>query len=655
MDSKILENRLSVLLRVLGDESMSQYECCIEVLGKTAVKIHDNACPPGTAFMRKDRLEHSPQACNYASTAGPFEPASPANRRQVTGFSSAKRSKSTPTMQKREFTFDFDYIFTTKDTVDSITSHVINDFSLSQCLVSLGKSDTINEVVPVYLAKAYREGWRVKLQVSTVAGKKLTQFFGNEEAEFLTLDSALEAIRASEGLNRRKIGDSIAVVTMRLETDGVSSTIQVVDIPVLSKSAELLCSVLSNSDKPQDALAIESDKLMKLMKKSLTANAVVKVLGNVYPTGPHFQAAKEVLKILDQLMLRRHRCETLQTKILSDQVFRLKRAFQKAQDDWEQERHKNDEMRLRYLEQIKRLEGERAQFSSQIEDCQRQMRENTKEAFFREALMLKDAEILDLKERLRSAKGTQPNDFLEKQLAIKDNRIQELEYQLQLERSNSTKASMVPNAKPRKLSCTKSFGALCLNGSKSDRDFIAELLKDSWRYTDAMMEQFQQSIAQAKLLSESKVARLNSKLVRCENEFKIYRRLYYELSKEIDTLANSRNAQDKELESLREMHSKREEKVRTDFRTLKDNAKAKISEKKGLIKTLTQENASLRAQISDSEALRAQINELVAQCESWQFTASRNKEECEAALKENKRLEEQVVQLRELRKPLRPR
>jgi hypothetical protein len=650
MDFKIPESRFSVLLRVLGDEAMTQYERCIEIIGKTAVRMHDPSNPPGTAFHRKDRLEHSPLAFNYCNTANPIEPASPANRQPCSAFSSGKRSKSTPSSQKKDQTFDFDSVFSEKDSAESLLAYLVNDLSHSQCIVSLGKSDILLEVLPAYLTKAFKAGWRVKCQVSTVTVQKQVNFLGNEEAEFLSCDQALEALRSCEGLNRRRIGESVAVVTIKLESDQDALVVQMVDIPVVNKTADLLFRVLVNSDSSKDAVSVDTDKLVRLVKKSLVSNAGVKVLGNVYPTGPHFAAASAVLRLMEQLMSRRHRCETLCLKVLSEQVTVYKRAWQRAKDDLEILRTRSCDEKANYQEQIRQLESVRAQLVVQLEEREKLGRESVKEDSLRDALAFKDAEINDLKEKLQNQVQGQVSDLQVKQLAAKDSQIRDLLRQLELERGQM-KTSLGPS---RSLSLQRT-GGVCLVGGKSDRNLLADMLKASWSFTDSLVTQMKQSLEQEQLISLSKAARLKSRAARTEVDLKYCKSSCIELSKLLDATTKMKAAQEIELKSLKETLGRREEKVRSDFKALKENAKAKIAGQKERAKALTHEIAALRAQVSDSALLRAQLTELQAQCESWQFTASRHKEENEAAMKEIRRLEEQVAQLRELRKPLRPR
>lgn len=656
MDSKICDSRFSVFLRILGDESMSQYECCIDVIGKTAVSIHNATGPPGTAFSRKDRIGYSPQQCNFASTACPFEPVSPAHHRSLSPVSSVKRSKSTPASQSKELTFEFDCVFDDKDSAEIFAIHLIGDLANSQTLVSLGKSDALNEAVPLYLIKAFKEGWRVKLQIVTLTGHKLVNYLEAEEVELETLDQALELIRNCEGLNRRKSGDSIVVVTMSFESDADTTSVQVIDIPFPNKSTELMFRVLVNSDMPQDAINMEFDKLLRLVKKSLAANAVVKVLGNVLPTGPHFAAARGVIKTLEHLMQRRHRCQTLQSKILSDQLARLKRIHQREKEGWARERGINEEMHQRYLGQIKKLEIEKVQLNLLIDEGQRLQKDAQIDSNFTTLLKQKDAEICDLKQQLKAVpKHDLPTLPVDRQQAVKDPRVIELDRQLDQEQLGSARRLSVSSRSLRKLTCTKNVGALTINSGKNDRSFVVEMLKESWRYTDDLMKQKQIDYSHAKLFSEAKTAVLHSRYLRSVNESTIYKKLFTDLTVENEALITSRTSLEKELESLRDVHSKREEKVRADFKMLKDNARAKIFKKKERFKALTHENAELRKHISDSGDLHNRIQELLGQVQSWQFTASRHKDECEAAVKENKRLEEQIAQLRELRKPLKPR
>jgi hypothetical protein len=653
MDSKSLEGRLSVFLRVTGDEAMSQYERCIEVIDRSAVRLCEAAGPPGTAFMKKDRVENSPRFF-FSNPLSSFEPVSPANRRMATAFSSAKRSKSTPSSKgKKEVTYDFDYVFTEKDPTESLLGHLIDSFSQSLCLVSVGKSNVLNDVLPGILAKAYREGWRVKLQVSTVSGQKLVNFLGTEDPEFSSFEAAMDALCSSEGLSKRRTGESVAVVTMRLELDQESRVVQVVDVPVVNKPTDLLFRVIANSDSPKDASAIDSDKLLKLVKKSLNASAVVKVLGNVCPTGPHYASASSLLKLMEHLMQRKHRCETLQAKILSDQVRQLKRTLQMAHDEIEAQRRLNHEAQGRYEEQTRALEHDLGQMRIQLAEVKQEKGRNS-EAFYQEALMLKEAEVSELRVRLHSQHSEVPSaEFVQKQLAAKDNQIQYLEGLLGAQRAayEQSQQALRP-ATPRPLSVTTVDGAI-IEGDKSAHLLLVDMLKSSWSYTHSLVTQMNQSSMQEQLISQSKASRLKARATWSQVELSSYKQAYLEIASQLEIVAREKYAQDNELEALRDLLSRRQVDVKAAIRTVKDNARNVITEKKNLLKMTTKENVQLRSQVSDTTRLTEQIAELQAQVENWQFTAARHKEESSAAAADIKRLEEQVTHLRELRKPLR--
>jgi hypothetical protein len=649
MDSKSLEGRLSVFLRVTGDEAMSQYERSIEVIDRSTVRLCEAAGRPGAAFMKKDRVENSPRFL-FSNPLSSLEPGSPAHRRMVTAFSSAKRSKSTPSSKgKKEDIYDFDYVFTENDPPESLLGHFLDNFSQSLCLVSVGKSNVLQEVLPGILAKAYREGWRVKLQVSTVSEQKLVNFLGSEDAEFPSFDTAMEALRNSEG---RRTGESVAVVTMRLEQDQESRVVQVVDVPVFNKPAGLLFRVIANSDSPKDAGAIDSDKLLKLVKKSLSASAVVKVLGNVCPTGPHYASASYLLKMMEHLMHRKHRCETLQAKILSDQVSQLKRTLQMAHDEIEAQRRINHEAQGRHAEQTRALEQDLGQLRCELVEARQEKGSSSKEAFYQESLTLRDAEIIDLRMRLQSQRSEVPSsELFEKQLAAKDRHILYLEGHLEAQRA-AYEQSVQALPPPKQLSVTTVVGVTVL-GERSDRELLAEMLRTSWTFTNTIVTQMKESLQQEQLISMSKASRLKARATWSEVELNSYKQAYLEVADRLEIVAREKYAVEQELEALTDLFNRCKVKVQTDMKTMKDNGEAKIKDKSRLLRQTTKENVQLRSQVSDSTRLTEQIAELQAQVENWQFTATRYKEESSAAAVDVKRLEEQVTQLRELRRPLR--
>jgi hypothetical protein len=190
-------------------------------------------------------------------------------------------------------------------------------------------------------------------------------------------------------------------------------------------------------------------------------------------------------------------------------------------------------------------------------------------------------------------------------------------------------------------------------GERSDRELLAEMLRTSWTFTNTIVTQMKESLQQEQLISMSKASRLKARATWSEVELNSYKQAYLEVADRLEIVAREKYAVEQELEALTDLFNRCKVKVQTDMKTMKDNGEAKIKDKSRLLRQTTKENVQLRSQVSDSTRLTEQIAELQAQVENWQFTATRYKEESSAAAVDVKRLEEQVTQLRELRRPLR--
>lgn len=312
------EERVKMYLRVLGDSSSDQYPICLEVVGRSCVRLTEPLKPAGRksgvgleVFVSRDKIAHTPQRRESSRSAG--QPDTPM---EITSESS-------------EYTVD--YIFSQNDSLEFICNYLSLELPKIYCVVSIGKSDTLTGpggVILSYLSNLFTKVTEVSISLMLYAGDKGTSYLPEQYVKASSVQEVLSLTAPADFLlSKRPIKEGIVVFGVYSSASGGA---QFVESQGNSRVIELLLNVLTNSDTLSDQRIISKNRLFDGLKRTLCADSRFIILGNSIPTVPHYSNSLWVLRLLSSVMNNKHRCVTYYCSLLLKQVERLEVANVKS-------------------------------------------------------------------------------------------------------------------------------------------------------------------------------------------------------------------------------------------------------------------------------------------------------------------------------------
>jgi len=392
------EERVKMYLRVLGDSGSDQYPICLEVVGRSCVRLTEPLKPAGgrksgvglEVFVSRDKIAHTPQ------------------RRESSRSVGAPDTPLEATSESSEYTVD--YIFSQSDSLEFICNYLSLELPKVYCVVSIGKSDTLTGhggVILSYLSDLFTKVAEVSVSLVLYAGDKCTNYLQEPYVKAGSVQEVLNlAAPADFLLSKRPIKEGIVVFGVYSSASGGA---QFVESQGNSRIIELLLSVLTNSDTISDQRVISKNRLFDGLKRTLCADSRFIILGNATPTVPHYSTSLWVLRLLSLVMNNKHRCVTYYCSLLLKQVERLEVANAKSKGALE-ERLKSVSDELGVLQRDNEKLRELLAQPVKTSPSKARVKELTQELNdVKNLLMVRDTALADMTSRVRDLETEMEN------------------------------------------------------------------------------------------------------------------------------------------------------------------------------------------------------------------------------------------------------
>ncbi|CAG9331035.1 unnamed protein product [Blepharisma stoltei] len=321
MDLIKKEERVSVLIRLFGDETINQYQRCVSTINRDIIQLSETPDFQDfndiEGFIRKDKLAHSPQKGDQLQFSEQLsqEPSSP-----------QRKPKDLPEMLQKEKSqlISVDYVYLENEPAELIVQNLALDLKKHNCIISVGRSEALTVkggMIIGLLKRAFDEGFQVQISCAVIGNKVQPLIEGNKDIK--RFEEGVGIFYSLDYFNPRKSKEPLVVTTIILEKQGEKSFLQFADISQFNKSVENLGLVLTNSEEFTEIPA--KDKLVQVLSKSICSAGKVVVIGNINPTIPYYSQTKNTLSFLDNIYKNRHKSKTLYTQLLLRQIERLQR------------------------------------------------------------------------------------------------------------------------------------------------------------------------------------------------------------------------------------------------------------------------------------------------------------------------------------------
>lgn len=429
------EERVSVVLRLYGDETINQYQRCVSIINRDVIQLSETPEHQDIndieGFVRKDKLAHSP----HKSEPGHILDHPEAFSQEISSPKSKIKETPGDFLKEKPQLYNFDYVYLENEPVELIVQNLNLDLKKNNCLVSVGRSEALTVkggMIISMLKRAFDETFEVFISCAIINTKVQPLIESNREIS--RFEEGLSLLYSLDYFNPRKPKESLVVTTITLEKQGEKSYLQFVDISQMGKAVENLGLVLTNSEDSTEIPA--KDKLIQVLSKTICSSGKVILLGNINPTIPYYTHSRNTLNFLDNIYKNRHKSKTLYTTLLLRQIERLQKTSNLASRNHEElgtqinqikeEKHRVEEDKKMYQSMLIELQQKQVI----LRDDQEILYLNQQLNSLREVDILTKTEIYDLKRK---------NEDLEHQYLDEKNKLRQLETELFQERSlNST-------------------------------------------------------------------------------------------------------------------------------------------------------------------------------------------------------------------------
>jgi hypothetical protein len=320
-------NRVSVFLRILGDNT-DQYSNCVDVKSRNNLQLIQSAEVMNfgaEGFEKRDKLAHSPT--HMKST--PIKAHSPFRYASQTYSSGHKRSRSTPSSARkvREVAtdYDLDFIFNSSDSLDYIFDVAKLDLQKNICIISLGRSGTLTDARGMILRAMegmFVHGYSVKMSCMSITPQKHMHYFENGVVAVSSFEDGVNLLQGIEYFNRPK--DPLVITSFILERDSYKKRVQFADFSSITNSTNILIDALTNSDKGK----LGNDKTLQILSKTLCYDSRIYLIGNIYPTVPHYAQTSTTLNLLKKIVQNRTKNNTLYCQLLNKEIQKCEKRLQ---------------------------------------------------------------------------------------------------------------------------------------------------------------------------------------------------------------------------------------------------------------------------------------------------------------------------------------
>ena len=702
-------NRVSVFLRILGD-STDQYPHCVNVKSRNNLQLIESAEVMNfgaEGFEKRDKLAHSPT--HMKST--PIKAQSPFRFASQNYSSGHKRSRSTPSSARkiREVAtdYDLDFIFNSSDPLDYIYDVSKLDLQKNICIISLGRSGTLTDARGLILRAMegmFAHGYSVKMSCMSITPQKHMHYFENGMVALSNFETGVNLLQGIEYFNRPK--DPLVITSFILERDSYKKRVQFADFSSITNSTSILIDALTNSDRGK----LGNDKTLQILSKTLCYDSRIYLIGNIYPTVPHYAQTSTTLNLLKKVAQNRTKNNTLYCQLLNKEIQKCEKRLQSFIKEKLISSQNTDSLQSEILN----LKKEKEVLMSRLNSGEL---EHMKISYDRLLIDYnsKDKELAEIKISYKELQAsynqilmssqvpTVPIYELEKKLKENENTIQELRViNKSLATCMDSMQKKAPTSDQSAQTMTRSYAEIALQtdsievkelkevkevkeeqeGKQSKEVLLKtplkeksinhkdyyDLLKASWIYNDQMHEGLLSQINRMKQLCDFKVRTQQAKQELLKARLRRTQQIHASVLNQLQEKDNLCLSLQDQYNQLREKYASRSETFKKDFETFKEEAKSKIKQLNETIKNKDSEIKSLFDRVEEgAEALKQfkdkhlrTIEEMKQMCVNHEkirkdLTASFEQEKAEIKMhfqallhEERKEFEEKEGALREL-------
>lgn len=304
------DEQIKLYIRVLGDDTSFQYPRCIKIPSRNLLELIEiqTDLSASSGFAKRDKIQNSPlsikESCNQNAI----------------------------TIEPKQYSFTFDYIFNEEDTLESISNYLPLDFSYHNCIISIGKSDIFTSrygYVLKTISNGLEQGFKVEIGCASLNSDKilsLTEGF----KEIKDLHDAGQLLFSLDYFIPRKPRDEINVTTIILTKDTHKTYFQFADINQYGRVIDTLSKVLTNNSFSRGGTVQAKDPLVQILTKSLCFGGKILIFGNIFPTYPYLLQTRSILLYIDNIMQNRFRNRNAYTDLLLKEVRKLHKNILKA-------------------------------------------------------------------------------------------------------------------------------------------------------------------------------------------------------------------------------------------------------------------------------------------------------------------------------------
>lgn len=688
-------NRVSVFLRILGDNT-DQYPHCVDVKSRNNLQLIESAEVMNfgaEGFEKRDKLAHSPT--HMKST--PIKAHSPFRYTSQTYSSGHKRSRSTPSSARKirevAIDYDLDFIFNSSDSLDYIYDMLKVDLQKNICIISLGRSGTLTDARGMMLRAMegmFAHGYSVRMSCMSITPQKHMHYFDNGMIAVSSFEAGVNLLQGTEYFNRPK--DPLVITSFILERDSYKKRVQFADFSSITNSTNTLIEALTNSDKGK----LGNEKTLQILSKTLCYDSRIYLIGNIYPTVPHYAQTSTTLNLLKKVVQNRAKNNTLYCQLLNKEIQKCEKRLQSLIKDKQISSQNTDSLQSEILN----LKKEKEILISRLNTGEL---EHMKISYDR-LLMdynVKDKELAEIKISYKELQAsynqllmnsqvpTVPIYELEKKLKEYEDTIQELKV---INKSLTTCMDSMHKKAPMNdqstHTMTKSYAEISLQTDEIEVKQVKEeqelnkikevsiksplkekpinhkdyydLLRASWIYNDQMHDGLLNQINRMKQLMDFKVQTQIGKQELLKARLRRTQQIHAAALVQLQEKDNLCLTLQEQYNQLREKYASRSETYKKDFETFKEEARSKIKQLNETIRNKDSEIKSLFDRVEEgAEALKQfrdkhvrTIEEMKQMCVNHEkirkdLTASFEQEKAEIKMQFQARLDEERKEFEE--------
>lgn len=676
MDQSVYAERVRVYLRIQSDATADQYPQSLHYISRQVVRFSGpSPLPPSTnIFASRDKLAHTPP--------------------KGESLRSASLQPSVPII-KAEDEYAADYVFEPDESLEYVYNYMSLEMGKLHCVVSLGRSDLLageDGLVAAYIREGLGLGGEVTIGCAAFIGEKVTNYLPEPYMSVTSLAEALTLAKGSDFFQAKKPREGLLIFSIFTQNGGV----QFIEATQSSKSLDLLLQVLTNSDSQGDQRILAKNKAFDVLKRTLCYGSRVTVVGNLSTTAPLSGSTAWVLRTASDLMANRQRSVTFYTTLLLQHIERLEKQGGRVSKALEDKNYRQKDEIDRLKEEIETLKltlAAKEPLESEVSSLQMELNEA------RNLQLLRETALNEAKERVKELENVlsqrnmgitarfeattgsfedilgqlrSENEELKRKNAILDSTIAALksclspkakmdaftqysEKSLSLELVFSQQISSFSLKQSTEMQLTEQLAAtqrqvenlrsqliVSPYGVEEDQRqcrALYKLLTECWLYTDWAIKGFKQAFDQMQSALELKVRDRELKVAAMEHRLSQTHSLHTDKLQALESKAAEALTLETEIKDLRQKLGKKEEdcaKMKEEFVLAAHKLKAKYKEK------LQAGKGGAEQWEGRVKRLREEVEEKEEQLEMLRTRAER----------EIRELQEQVVALKDLRKPL---